>query len=201
LVGADVSAGFNLRPIATGDTCDPSRCPFFHGQQVYLQQLRGLITPAGSTPGLYHSSSGYHAIYGNDDWNVNRHITINAGIRWEEEQLNGVIQQYVFNDNWSPRLGINIDPFGDRKSKIFFNFGRYTQALPSDAAIRELNQEIDFYRANWSPASDGNGNAIIGPYGTVVPVMDAAHLISGDPLAGNEGDPVKGSGAISSSGS
>lgn len=207
LVGADVSAGFNLLPISPGDTCAPSRCPFYHGQQVYLQQVRGLITPAGSPLAhLYHSGSGYHAIYGNDDWSINRHVTINAGIRWEEEQLNGVIQQYVFTDNWSPRLGINIDPFGDRKTKIFFNFGRYTQALPTDAAIRELNQEIDFYRANWAPASDGNGNAVIGPTGTVVPVMDAAHLISGDPAAGLEGIPAStanpgGTGTISASGS
>ena len=73
---------------------------------------------------------------------MNRDITINAGIRWEEEQINGPNQLYVFNDNWSPRLGINVDPFGDRKSKFFFNWGRYTQSLPTDAAIRELQPGV-----------------------------------------------------------
>ena len=89
------------------------------------------------------SNESYLSSYVNDSWAINRRVTINAGLRWEEEQLNGPNQQYVFNDNWSPRLGINIDPFADRKTKIFFNWGRYTQGLPTDAAIRELNQELD----------------------------------------------------------
>ena len=40
-------------------------------------------------------------------------------------------------------MGINIDPFGDQKSKIFFNFGRNYWAMPLDAAIRQLGNEQD----------------------------------------------------------
>jgi Carboxypeptidase regulatory-like domain len=177
LSGALTSAGFNLRAVTNG-SCPTNLCPVYNDpvagpQQVYLQQTRGLFGGTGSQNAS--SSMGYHAIYGNDNWQINRFVTINAGIRWEEEQLNGVVQQYVFTDNWSPRLGINIDPFGDRKSKVFFNFGRYTQSLPADAAIRELNQELDIYRATWRPE-------IVN--GTITPVLDAAHLLSGDAAAG-----------------
>ena len=146
LAGASSSASFQLES-ADGLGCSVQLCPLFNGVQVYLGQVRGIF----STPHDF-SASGYHAIYGNDDYQINRFVTINAGLRWEEEQLNGPNQQYTFNDNWSPRLGINVDPFGDRKSKVFFNWGRYTQALPSDAAIRELNQESDIYSANWLPS-------------------------------------------------
>ncbi len=104
-------------------------------------------------------------------------MTINAGLRWEEEQLNGPNQQYVFNDNWSPRLGINIDPFADRKTKVYFNWGRYTQGLPTDAAIRELNQELDV-TARWAAPSDGT-NLLTNPDGTITPILDSAHLLSG----------------------
>jgi Carboxypeptidase regulatory-like domain len=190
LAGAMSSASFNLIA-ATGLGCSLQDCPLYNGTQVYLAQSRGIF----STPHDF-SASGYHAIYGNDDYQLNRHVTINAGLRWEEEQLNGPNQQYTFVDNWSPRLGINVDPFGDRKSKIFFNWGRYTQALPSDAAIRELNQESDIYSAGWAPQSDGNGNAIVGPQGTVVPVLDAAHLISGDPAAGGAGGAIFTQGSV-----
>ena len=190
LAGASSSASFNLLS-ADGLGCDPKLCPYFNGTQVYLQQVRGIF----STPHDF-SASGYHAIYGNDDFQINRFVTLNAGLRWEEEQLNGPNQQYVFNGNWSPRLGINIDPFGDRKTKVYFNFGRYTQALPSDAAIRELNQESDIYSASFSPESDGNGNVIVGPNGTVVPVLDAAHLISGDPAAGQAGPAIYTQGSV-----
>jgi hypothetical protein len=190
LAGATASADFNLIA-ATGLGCSQQLCPLYNGVPVFLSQSRGIF----SYPHDF-SSSGYHAIYGNDDFQINRYVTINAGLRWEEEQLDGPNQQYTFNDNWSPRLGINVDPFGDRKSKVFFNWGRYTQALPSDAAIRELNQESDIYAASWAPESDGNGNAVIGPQGTVVPVLDAAHLISGDPAAGGAGAAIYTQGSV-----
>jgi hypothetical protein len=186
LSGATADAAFNLR---ASSTC--TICPNLNGKRVYLQQTRGIF----SNP-VTPSSMSYHAIYGNDNVSIGHRITINAGIRWDEEQLNGIVQQYVFNDNWSPRLGINFDPKGDRKSKIFFNFGRYTQSLPEDAAIRSLGQELDISAANWAPLADASGNAVLNQNGTVTPVLDAAHLISGDPAAGSAGSNIAASGSV-----
>jgi hypothetical protein len=168
--------------------CPTTYCPLYAAadgtnHQVVLRQRRGFYSGAN-----VNSSQGYHALYGNDDWAINRYITVNAGLRWEEEQINGPNQQYVFNDNWSPRLGINVDPFGDRKSKVFFNWGRYTQSLPTDAAIRELNQELDVISAYWAPptvtGADGKLHMATNSDGTVTPIFDAAHLISGDAAIG-----------------
>jgi hypothetical protein len=201
LAGSSFDAAFNLQAAAvnpaTGKVdCAPTDCPFLSGPagtaQVFLLQNRGLY----SSP-IAETSSVYHAIYGNDNYSINRFVTFNLGLRWEEEQLNGTTLGYVFVDNWSPRLGINIDPFGDRKSKIFFNWGRYTQSLPQDAALRDLANELDITQANWKPETDANNNIIIGPNGTVVPVLDAAHLISGDPAAGLEGTAIGLSGGAS----
>ena len=197
LVGASTNAAFNLLPAAPNPTtglvdCAPSDCPFYNGTQVYLQQSRGIF----SSP-FAETSSAYHAIYGNDNYALNRYVTFNVGIRWDEEQLNAVTQSYVFNDNWSPRLGINIDPFGDRKSKFFFNWGRYTQSFPQDGALRDLSNELDVYQANWKPEADANNNVVIGPFNTVVPVLDAAHLISGDPAAGQQSGNISASGGAS----
>jgi hypothetical protein len=196
LAGAVSNYSFNLLPAATNDDgvvdCAPSRCPYYNGTQVYLQQDRGIFSsPTAET------SSSYHAIYGNDNFQLNRYVTFNLGIRWDEEQLNAVTQSYVFNDNWSPRIGVNIDPFGDRKSKIFFNWGRYTQSFPQDGALRDLSNELDVYNAAWKPEADASNNVIIGPTGTVVPVIDSAHLISGDPMAGSEGGNISASGGPS----
>jgi hypothetical protein len=182
LAGTSTSAGFYLVNAPTG--CPTSYCPLYPAadgtnHQVYLSQVRGFW----STPNV-NSAQSYHAIYANDDFAINRYVTINAGLRWEEEQLNGPNQQYVFNDNWSPRLGINVDPFGDRKSKLFFNWGRYTQALPTDAAIRELNQELDLTSARWAPPADGSGHIVTNSDGTITPILDAAHLLSGDAAIG-----------------
>jgi hypothetical protein len=197
LVGASTNYAFNLLPAATNPTtglvdCAPSDCPYYNGTQVYLPQSRGIF----SNP-VAETSSAYHAIYANDNYALNRFVTFNLGIRWDEEQLNAVTQSYVFNDNWSPRLGINIDPFGDRKSKVFFNWGRYTQSFPQDGALRDLSNELDVYQANWKPEADATNNVVIGPYGTVVPVIDSNHLISGDPAAGQQGGNVSASGGAS----
>jgi hypothetical protein len=180
LVGAQTSAAFYLSLAPVDDNgnplCPTTLCPHYGGPtgpQVYLRQVRGLFSPPEDT-----SNESYLSSYVNDSWAVNRRVTINAGLRWEEEQLNGPNQQYVFNDNWSPRLGINIDPFADRKTKVFFNWGRYTQALPTDAAIRELNQELDINSARWAAPSDGT-NLVTNADGTVTPIYDAAHLLSG----------------------
>jgi hypothetical protein len=197
VVGAQTNAAFNLLAAAPNPTtglvdCSPVDCPYYNGTQVFLQQVRGIF----SSP-IAETSSVEMAIYGNDNFQINRYVTLNLGLRWDEEQLNAVTQSFVFNDNWSPRLGINIDPFGDRKSKIFFNWGRYTQDFPQDGALRDLSNELDIYSANWKPESDANNNVVIGSNNTVVPVLDAAHLISSDPAAGQESGNVSTSGGAS----
>ena len=175
LAGTPTSAAFYLQTASSN--CPTTLCPFYNTSegpmQVYLRQVRGLFSAPFAT-----SNQSYLSSYVNDSWAINRRMTINAGLRWEEEQLNGPNQQYVFVDNWSPRLGINIDPFADRKTKVYFNWGRYTQALPTDAAIRVLNQELDLNGARWAAPSDGR-NLVTNPDGTITPILDAAHLLSG----------------------
>ena len=174
LAGAPSSAAFYLQTASSN--CPTTLCPFYQTTngpvQVYLRQVRGLFSAPIAT-----SNESYLSSYVNDSWAINRRMTINAGLRWEEEQLNGPNQQYVFNDNWSPRLGINIDPWANGKTKVYFNWGRYTQGLPTDAAIRELNQELDVF-ARWAAPSDGV-NLRTNPDGTITPILDSAHLLSG----------------------
>ncbi len=180
LIGTPTSAAFYLSNAPA--TCSLQYCPLYAAadgtdHQVYLRQVRGLFSGAG-----VNSAQGYHAIYGNDDYSINRFVTLNAGLRWEQEQLSGPNQTYIFNDNWSPRLGINIDPFGDRKSKLFFNWGRYTQALPTDAAIRELNQELDASSGGsnrFAAPQDANHRLLLAADGTIQPTLDASTLLNG----------------------
>jgi hypothetical protein len=80
---------------------------------------------------------------------------------------------------------------------MFFNWGRYTQSFPQDGALRDLSNELDVYQANWKPEADANNNVVIGPFGTVVPVLDANHLISGDPAAGQQSGNISASGGAS----
>jgi hypothetical protein len=152
-----------------------TQCTMYNGHRVYLQQIRGQYS------GLNVASTGrYQQGWVNDSYQMNRYLTLNAGLRWEQQWYGGTLLKFLFNDNWSPRLGFNIDPFGNQKSKIFFNYARYQLVLPLDAAIRQLGNEQDdsFF---FTPKADSSGNAVLDSLGTVIPVIDEAHTLNGLP--------------------
>jgi hypothetical protein len=157
--------GLNAAP-ALDDPLAPttqfnSTCPD-GGLGVSLRQTRGEFgDPSFKTTSLYHT------LFAQDSWSPDKYVTINAGIRWEQQHVQGTNAHYTFNDNWSPRVGISIDPWGNRKTKITANYGRYTESLPLDIAIRSLSQELDFSDTNWVPPTDGAGHVLIASDGTI----------------------------------
>jgi hypothetical protein len=133
-------------------------CPFMNVPgyatpvRVALQQVRGRFDG-----GITKSTGKYHAAYINDAWQINKYVTLNAGVRWEQQRLVGNQVERTFTNMFSPRAGIIVDPKGDRKQKIYANFGRYAYVLPLDAAIRALSNEEDFQNSYWAPANTSTG--------------------------------------------
>lgn len=173
-IGAYTNALFritatNTKPALTltDNTCQ--LCPRNkYGQKVFASNNRGTYQ------GLSVNASGrYHTVYGNDVYQMNRFITINAGVRWEQQHVAGNLLKYTFTGSWSPRIGINIDPMGDHRSKLFFNFGRNYWAMPLDAAIRQLGNEQDDTSYAFAPVINADGSF------TIIP--DAAHNLNGLP--------------------
>src|SRR5260370_3928963 len=158
-------------------------------QQVVLQQVRGRFDG-----GVTKSTGKYHAAFVNDAWQMGKHVTLNLGVRWEQQRITGNVVGKVFNDMWSPRIGFTVDPKGDRKSKFYANYGRYAFILPLDAALRSLSNEDDIQNPYWAPQSDASGKVALNSLGTVNFIPDSAHLLNnatgGVPIAG--GDLVSG---------
>jgi len=134
----------------TKTTC--KLCPYMGNTPVVLVQSRGRFDG-----GVTKSSGKYHAAYVNDSWAMGKHVTLNLGLRWEQQRLVGNQTQKLFNDMWSPRFGLIVDPKGNRKTKFYANYGRYAFVLPLDAAIRALSAEDDVLGAFWAPASTATG--------------------------------------------
>lgn len=184
LDGVDVGAGsfagemanfqFRLRNRTTCTICPLLDVPGLGPTPVALQVYRSEFgAEAVSTFGRNH------AIYANDSWSLNKYVTLNLGLRWEQSRIAGDALDYVFVDSWSPRLGFTVDPFGDRRSKFFGGFSRLHYGLPLDMALRSLSSELDYLGAFFAPAdADNDGFADIGQFGTVVPVLDSAHLLN-----------------------
>jgi len=138
-----------------------SNCPD-GGTSVVLLQVRGEFGNLN-----FKTRSGYNTLFAQDAWSPNKYVTINAGLRWEQQKLAGGIAHYTFVDNWSPRMGISVDPWGTRKTKFTANFGRYSEALPLDMGIRSLSSELDFPESYWLPPVDGAGHVAENADGTL----------------------------------
>jgi hypothetical protein len=132
------------------------------GEGVNLRQVRGEF----GTP-IFKTTSLGHSVFLQDNWSPSKYVSVSAGLRWEQQHIEGMNSKYTFTDNWSPRIGVSIDPWGNRKSKVYANFGRYTESVPLDIAIRNLSSEFDFADTNWIPPTDGAGHALINSDGTM----------------------------------
>jgi hypothetical protein len=215
IVGQLSNATFGLR--LAGNSC--TLCPLYFvpsdntnptgfgagWRRVSLQQSRGEF---GNTS--FDTFANYHAAYISDTWRFNKYITALLGLRWEQEQVQGSVidaqaaaiagisssfvgtrTSYTFTGQWSPRLGVTIDPMGKGKTKVFYNFARYHEYLPLDAAERSLSIEEDFLGARFAPdfrigtAADGpragQRIAIINSLNSVVAIPDSAHTLCGAP--------------------
>jgi hypothetical protein len=183
VLGNTTNAQFRLRVrdaavgVATCDVCPVMSVPGFAAPvHVALQEIRGEFGPND-----IHTQGSYHAAFLNDSWTLNKHVTVNAGVRWEQQHLQGDTLSYTFTDNWSPRFGISVDPKGDRKTKLYANFGRYDYAIPLDLAERSLSNELDYTGAWFAPAYtvvNGVPTVSLGGDGSVTVVPDAAHLLN-----------------------
>ena len=74
------------------------------------------------------------AIYLQDTWRPSSNVTINAGVRWETQQLFnhlGTVQADI-DDNVAPRIGFTWDPTKSGRSKIFAHYGIYYETIPMD---------------------------------------------------------------------
>lgn len=135
----------------------PTRTVAGVAYQNVFRSIRGNY----SSPNIF-TDSGYQSGFVQDAYEMNRFITIKAGIRWEQQHISGENSAYTFGGNWAPRIGFIIDPTGSRKTKIFANWGRFFEKIPQDLAVRALTSEqsyLNIYSTALPPAA---GNLIPG---------------------------------------
>ena len=179
-VGKLTNATFRLYEATNSDGTASTTCTYcanYNRIPVYLSVYRGTYSTETTL-----ARARYHVAWGNDSYQINNHFTINAGLRWEEQWFAGSLMSYLFNDNWSPRVGINYDPKGDHKTKLFFNYARYQAVLPLDAAIRQLGSELDDTKFYFAPKTDASGNMLTDSTGAPIVVTDSTHVLNGTSL-------------------
>ena len=160
--GQSTEDHLQLQLAPTGCTlCPYMDVPGLGLQQVVLEQDRGQYSGFNSV-----STSKYHAAYVDDSWEMSKYATLDLGLRWEQQRMTSSGVTQLLNDQWGPRIGFTVDPKGDRKSKIYVNFGRYAWVMPLDAALRELTAENELDVVYYAPDSPNCSGGVCGPAST-----------------------------------
>jgi hypothetical protein len=96
----------------------------------------------------------YWNFFVQDSWKASDRLTINPGLRYEQETLDGVqVKGFALKNNWAPRIGAAYDATGDGKTKIFGNWGRFYARIPNDVAARHLSADDATTRADYFDAA------------------------------------------------
>ena len=69
-----------------------------------------------------HQTNPNVGFYGQDEWQVSPHLTLNAGVRYDLEFLKTISTD---TNNVSPRLGFAWSPFASRKTVVRASFGLF----------------------------------------------------------------------------
>jgi len=92
----------------------------------------------------------YISFFAQDAWRVNDRLTINPGVRYEQEKLSGtLVSDFSLKNNWAPRIGVAYDFTGDDRSKLYGSYGRYYARIPNDLAARSLSADDGTSRADY----------------------------------------------------
>lgn len=123
---------------------------------------------SGYTNNLLPTTQKYYSAFAQDTWKAMDRVTVRAGVRWDQQNLQGVGAGYTFPGGWAPRLGVTYDPTGKGRSKIYGNYGRFYNQYPNDLATRGFSalsatNLADYYDINLTqpiPAGVLAGNTL-----------------------------------------
>jgi hypothetical protein len=139
--------------------------------QVPITSIRGgtTATPGNLGSGILQrfgtvgeASSTNHALFVQDSWSVNSRLTLNLGIRIENENVpvfnsatGGTGIKFGWGDKISPRIGGAFDLTGDGKTKLFASWGWFYDRFKYELPRGSFGG--DFYRRDYFEILPGRG--------------------------------------------
>jgi len=106
-------------------------------------------------------------VYLQDRWRPFDRLTVNAGVRWDRQEIFDRFGAKVIDlkDDYAPRIGVIFDPQGDGHSRLYASFGDYYEQIPMDLVIRSFAQERQARIFNYDPTSTAPDPAAEGDLG------------------------------------
>ena len=129
--------------------------------QTYVTRGLGYLTGPDQVKVVDSMSSAAtsHQIawYLQDSWSIMDMVTLNAGIRFDNQQMlnnDGAIS-LTLNNQIAPRLSLIWDPTQKGRSKVFASYGRYFESVPLSMGDRSFNGDPQFRTRPSTLKSDG----------------------------------------------
>lgn len=136
--------------------------------------VNGAPVPSGASAVVRtraYNNAGSFAVnstawYVEDNWSLlSDRLNLRLGLRNESfENLNSLDKTFIkIKNQFAPRLGASFDLFGDKKTKLNVNFGRYHLPIASNTNVRLAGGEtfIENYYVLTSVGADGK-NPVLG---------------------------------------
>jgi hypothetical protein len=128
-----------------------------HGQTYYAHNFFAAsttdLTPVDNSvsPRTLNTS-----LFAQDSWKILPGLTLNAGIRWDRENLEDFAGKSVIllTNEWQPRVGLVWDPRNDGSMKVYAFYGRFYYALPTDLNVRSYGQQVQAITYNFDPGTN-----------------------------------------------
>lgn len=145
-----------VRNLTPTELMDPGAVPLMPGQQI--DGCSGGLAICGPIDQkIANTTNRSIGAYIQDSWQIRPNFTLNAGLRYEQQQLvnaaslqgtvlptGEIVPKVAMSlDNWAPRLGAIYDPTSEGKSKLFAHWGRFYENIPNDISVRSFGGEID----------------------------------------------------------
>jgi hypothetical protein len=156
------------RQTATGARIDILTAPEVPGGRIYRVTRANFNSERTTT-------QKFVTFFIQDQWQAGR-LTINPGVRYDQEKMSGtIIQDWELKNNWAPRIGATFDASGDGRTKIYANYGRFYARIPNDLAARALSADDGFTRGDYFDANLTN----VVPEGTLAAGVTRHFILAG----------------------
>ena len=143
--------------------CDLGRAPSYtngEGNTTPVFYEHDFLTASGTEPTpldrtLFSVPAKRWSAFLQDEWRVTPSLTVNLGLRYDAENIvrSDGVSAFDLTGQWSPRIGVAWDVFGNGSSKLYASAGRFYYALPTDLAVRVFTANTFVATYNYSPTS------------------------------------------------
>ena len=101
----------------------------------------------------FHARAKLFGAYVQDSWTPAGGLTVNLGLRWDEQHMINYAGATVLplNNEWQPRVGVAWDPWNDGRTKLYAFAGRFDYVLPTTGTAGAFSDFTVLTTYNFSP--------------------------------------------------